>query len=71
MAAHKWKIKGYKYLKCPAIITIITHLLFKDWEGNWKYKLENSTDLVSGSHCRAECTINISMPAKTTSNALQ
>ena len=53
------------------VITIITHFLLKHWEENSKQNVETSIDLTSRNHYNAERAINIFMPAKTKSNALQ
>lgn len=59
-------------------ITVTTHFLFKNWDGNSKYNIEISVDLMSRNHCRAEQAVitfileKVSfVPAKTTSTALR
>ena len=46
------------------VITIITHFLFKNWEGNSKYNVDISFNLTSRNHYQAEQAIIIAMPAK-------
>ena len=59
-------------------INIIAQYLSKNWEGNSKYNVTTSVGLMTRNHHRKEWTIiifmptkNISVSAKTMSNALQ
>ena len=46
------------------VISIKTHFLSKNWQGNWKNNVETSADLTSTAHHRAERVLIKFMPTK-------